>query len=144
MTQWWFKCGISSSVKWVFPHTCPPDPSQGVLCQTQLCIHPGCQPVCQWAPQDHEPEGNGATLLPIRPHHHFPHPGGPGHRSSHWRGCTWWGAGRRHQGGTKTEIRGMARQEAGEQEEVSPAGPRRARSLKPETFPVLSLQVTQT
>ncbi|KAJ8345594.1 hypothetical protein SKAU_G00297870 [Synaphobranchus kaupii] len=33
--------------------------------------------------QDHEPEGHGAAVLPVRPNHHLPYPGGPGHRGGH-------------------------------------------------------------
>lgn len=62
------------------PH-CPLIPGPGVLCTPQFCLHPGCQPVRQRPSQDHEPERDGATLLPVRAHHHFPNPAGPGHRS---------------------------------------------------------------
>lgn len=52
----------------------------GFICTTQLSLHSRCKPVCQWPAQNYDPEGAGATLLPVWTHHHLPHPRGSGHR----------------------------------------------------------------
>lgn len=52
----------------------------GFICTTQLSLHSRCKPVRQWPAQNYDPEGAGATLLPVWPHHHLPHPRGSGHR----------------------------------------------------------------
>lgn len=54
--------------------------SPGFLCASKLRLHQRRQPVRQRPAENHDPEGAGAALLPVRTHHHLPHPGGPGDR----------------------------------------------------------------
>lgn len=58
----------------------PASVSPGFLRASKLRLHQGRKPVRQRPAENHDPEGAGAALLPVRAHHYLTHPGGPGDR----------------------------------------------------------------